>query len=517
MAIKQANTFIDVLNYMTTGLSVMNSNEECLNETVFLINKINYNENMKITEEPFINVNFTGQFSQYQNYFYFTILNYQPFSQKLDAMSDNLIKSTSNTMISNINSVKTIIIIIFIAHILLQFFIYLYIQSYYKILAGLFNEIEKKMNLKNEEISVRDMFLQKIEKLKIIISLYKQDIYQAIVDLNFIYDNYKKFAEEKKKEMAKYLKKEKYSTEKSYTLQDKKKRVYQSYISSININRIYLYFISFFAVISITITITLYCLWDYYESVYERITNVVNSSNNLSNNANKIMKYYQLMLYNSLNLEDINKYEGYNTSQGEDLFSRLYIDLEDLYESKKYTNKLKKYNLDNADQYFNFTCETFFEQIFQTNGFAARGYNLRYKPYFIEICQNANVFKSKNYKQIFSMLFEMLQIGINQINNHTYEGLIAVKKSEHFVNTTMVYLLVYYYTFEILGSQINRRSYQKLSELIDSYLHTGYIIYYFTSFIFILIIIFVYILKFNRNYHELHQMKKVFKICNKRD
>ena len=65
------------------------------------------------------------------------------------------------------------------------------------------------MELKNEQISVREMFLQKIEKLRIIISLYKQDIYQAIVDLNFIYDNYKKFIDEKNKEMAKYLKKEK--------------------------------------------------------------------------------------------------------------------------------------------------------------------------------------------------------------------------------------------------------------------------------------------------------------------
>ena len=88
--------------------------------------------------------------------------------------------------------------------------IYFYIHGYFKILSELFNDIEKKMDLKNDEISVRDMFLQKIEKLKIIISLYKQDTYQAIVDLNFIYDNYKKFMEEKNKEMANFLKKEKY-------------------------------------------------------------------------------------------------------------------------------------------------------------------------------------------------------------------------------------------------------------------------------------------------------------------
>ena len=58
------------------------------------------------------------------------------------------------------------------------------------------------MNLRNDNISVEEMFLQKIKKLKIIISLYKQDIYQAIVDLNFIYENYKNLS---KKKIKKWL------------------------------------------------------------------------------------------------------------------------------------------------------------------------------------------------------------------------------------------------------------------------------------------------------------------------
>ena len=53
-------------------------------------------------------------------------------------------------------------------------------------LADLLNRTEKKMNLKNNNISVRDMIAQKIIKLKTIILLYNQDLYPAIVDLNFI-------------------------------------------------------------------------------------------------------------------------------------------------------------------------------------------------------------------------------------------------------------------------------------------------------------------------------------------
>jgi len=80
--------------------------------------------------------------------------------------------------------------------------------------------------------------------------------------------------------------------------------------------------------------------------------------------------------------------------------------------------EIQRYDLDNLDQYFNFTCKTFYDLIFSTNGFAARGYNMKYKPFFISVCERANVFRSNNYKQIFSMLFEMFQIGINQVNNH---------------------------------------------------------------------------------------------------
>ena len=112
------------------------------------------------------------------------------------------------------------------------------------------------------------------------------------------------------------------------------------------------------------------------------------------------------------------------------------------------------------------------------------------------------------------MLFEMIQTGINQINNHTYDGLIIHKKSLQFIKTTMIFLIVYYYTFEILGVQIQRKSYAKLSRLFGSNIHIGFIFYYIISIAFLLIIILIYVYKVNRNYRKIHEMKNVFKICN---
>ena len=277
-------------------------------------------------------------------------------------------------------------------------------------------------------------------------------------------------------------------------------------------------FLSFiFILISIAIFIILFILWVSYGSIYDRIVDLIKSISILSSNSNKMINYYQLMLYNSITLDDINFCEGFDPYTEEDIFTSIYSNLEDLYEAKKRMKNLQQYSIGNIDKYFNFTCETFYENIFTTNSFAARGYNLKYKILFILVCQHFNAFQSKNYKQIFSMLFEMIQLGINQINDHTYEGLIMHKNSFHFLKTTMVFLIMYYYTFEILGIQIQRQTYQKLSFLFESYIHMGFAFYYVISFAFLLIIILVYVHKLNRIYLQIHELKNVFKICNSQE
>jgi hypothetical protein len=195
---------MDVLNHLTAALVVLNSDVNYLNYTVYIVNRFNLSESWTSSEEPFKYVHTTQQLSDYQKYFYLLLLNYQPFLDRMEYITGILLRKTEQTIQLNISYIYIIIVIVLLAYILLIIVIYLYIQRYYKIIAELLDGIEKKMELKNEQISVREMFLQKIEKLRIIISLYKQDIYQAIVDLNFIYDNYKKFIDEKNKEMAKH-------------------------------------------------------------------------------------------------------------------------------------------------------------------------------------------------------------------------------------------------------------------------------------------------------------------------
>ena len=360
------------------------------------------------------------------------------------------------------------------------------------------------------------MFLQKILKLKIIISLYKQDLYQAIVDLNFIYDNYKKFVEEKNKEMAKYLKKEKYINSSSNINSTKNKKVKIRYIISVPENRKRLLYLLISMIYSFCLIIGLYIMWESYYSVYKRINALLKSHSNLSNDVYKLINYYQLMIFQNLTIEDINRFERYNISNEEDVFSKMYQDIQDLYDSKKYMNKLSYYNLDNIDSYYNYTCKTYYEYLFKSNIFL-RLSNIKYKDFFIFVCEYSKIFRTNNYKQIFSILVEHIQIGLNEITDRSYDGLINIMHKNSYPKIIVFFMTVYNYAFEILGMELQRKTNQKISSLMINYSKISFILFYISSLFFILIIVFGYIWSLNTNYNKIYELKKIFKICNKKE
>jgi len=268
--------------------------------------------------------------------------------------------------------------------------------------ADLLESIQSKLNLNNDNISIKELFSQKIQKLKTIISLYKQDRYQAIVDLNFIYDNYKKFVEEKNKEIAKYLKKEKYTNEliSINPKRDKYRNSKIKYILKVPENKRLILFLFISLIYLICLISTLSLFWSKYYSAYNRVSALMKSHGNLSNDLYKLINFYNLMIYQNITIEDINKLERYNASAGVDIFSNMYKDIQDIYSSKKYMDKLSQYNLDNIDYYYNFTCKTYYEFLFKNNDFLKRS-NIKYKDFLIFVCEYSKIFKTNNYKQNF--------------------------------------------------------------------------------------------------------------------
>ena len=494
----QNNSFLDVLNYMTTGYLIMSSNYEYINENVYIVNKVNPKD---LSMSPFNHIKVKAQLSQYQSYFYYIILNYKNFIKTLDIISIQLIVKTSILGINSIRLTFFFLLANLLFYLLLHCALFLYIQQYFKLIANLFQDIQNKLNLKNDNISVSEMFYQKIEKLKIIITLYKQDIYQAIVDLNFIYDNYKKFIEEKNRETAKYLRKEKYINESNTiinSMEDKLKKMKIKYIIGVPENKRRIIYLLISLLCSIIIIISLSFLWSSYYSVFNRIYALIKSHGNLSNDLYKLVNYYHLMIYENITIEDINNFERYNTSIGEDVFSNIYKNIRDIYDSKKYMDKLGGYNLDNIDAYYNYTCKTYYESLFNTNAYLSMS-NIKYKDFLTFVCENSKIFRTNNYKQIFSILFEYIEIGINEINDRSYKGLINIKNGNNYPKTIVFSLTVYNYALEILGLQLQRKSYQKINSIRVNYVNISFFIFYISSFIIILIIIIGYIWNLNNN------------------
>ena len=373
------------------------------------------------------------------------------------------------------------------------------------------------MNLRNDNISVGEMFLQKIKKLKIIISLYKQDINQAIVDLNFIYDNYKKFIEEKNKEMAKYLKKGKYINElNNNTIENKIKKAKFNQVIKVPDNKRQFYYLFIFLFIIIILNMSILLMWMSYNSINSKLTYLIQSHSKITEACYKILNYYQLMIFHNFTIEDINGFERYNQSSGQDLFSNIYTNIESLYSSKKFFENLEGYEFYNIDNYYNFNCSSFYNFLYNTNN-VLKSTDNEYKEFLKAVCERSDIFKSTNYKLIFSILLEFIQTGIKSINNRTYSGLIDIKNSDNFIKVIIYYITVYNYALEILGSQIQRKSNIQLGVLKLNCINIGFSLNIVVICIFILIIIVKYIWKINSDISKIYELKKVFKVCNKKD
>ena len=84
-----------------------------------------------------------------------------------------------------------------------------------------------------------------------------------------------------------------------------------------------------------------------------------------------------------------------------------------------------------------------------------------------------------------------------------------------FPRIVLSFLIVYHFAFQILGFQLQRNSYQKMSFLLIYNSNVGIVLVYITSICFILMIIFFYVIKVNNDYKKISELKKVFKVCNK--
>ena len=134
-------SFVDVLDQMTNGFLIMLSEVRYLDEIVYILDKINLEDRKN---SPFRHIKLKSQLTQYQNQYYYLILNYRPFVQRLDLISLRI--AIASTILGAYGAKLSYIFILIsvILYIFFIFILFIYILNYFKLITNILDEMEKK-------------------------------------------------------------------------------------------------------------------------------------------------------------------------------------------------------------------------------------------------------------------------------------------------------------------------------------------------------------------------------------
>jgi hypothetical protein len=192
--------FSDFLLLMSSRFGILTNDINNLMNPIYILNKTG--------DDTFNNVYSQEKLSSYQENIYLMILDYKTFTSYLDNVNFEIGKFSflRKTKIKNIIFVfinLNLFIFIFIIIILIGY-ISLYLIVIFKILDDIYIDIRKKIG----DVSVKDIFLKKIDNLKLLLKFCENDINKTIYDLNDIYNDYHEKYNLKLKEESKLFRKE---------------------------------------------------------------------------------------------------------------------------------------------------------------------------------------------------------------------------------------------------------------------------------------------------------------------
>ena len=517
------DNFINMLELVTSSFTILFAEESSYDDILYIINGDNPKNDL------FQNVLSKQSMTTYQNYFYFVLLNYNFIVQNINIVSFSFIINIAISMQRYLKIVYVICALYLFCIIIVSIIIFFYLDKYNNMLADLIGGIMERLSIKYDDLSVRELLKQKIDKLKIIISLYKQDLYQAIVDINFIYDNYRKFIEKKNKELSKFNKREKNTNSNNYRLSilsisdDKKKQrlVKPEHIRENNNSKKYYYILFIIVILAIILSLYILYLWVTYNYNSNNLQAITNVYDQLLSNLYILMNYYQLMYYNNLTLNDINNYLHYNTSLGENVFNGIYSNIKDLYDAKKGFNTKYASSYKSFEQYFKFSCENFVKDIIKKNEavqyIQENMINENISNFYLNSCEMSGFFTSSDFHRKIQLLLEYIQIGINEVNDHSYDGLIKGFKEFYLGKITAFYSLLYDFIFNFVDQKIQKPSIIRTISILGTNTNTTFILFLVFSIVLLLVIYLFYIKDVDKNYHMMHDLRKVWKVCNKKE
>ena len=130
----------------------------------------------KTEGEIFKNVFKTERLSTYQENIYMLILDYMEYSDKLD----KIVYGIYDTILTKKNTIRNIIYFVLffnlVIFIIIIFFLLLNLFMYFTLILNNLNKIGNNMKEKIGDITIKELIINKLDNLKLILKIYETDI-----------------------------------------------------------------------------------------------------------------------------------------------------------------------------------------------------------------------------------------------------------------------------------------------------------------------------------------------------
>ena len=512
--------FFDAIIILCNSFGILTENKKfVLTQPIYFLNKL---------ENPFINLYNQNEMSDYQEEVYKMILNYKYYSKQFSDIDQQLYQ-----FLNEKSKFIKILIFLFInlnvvLYLIIAILIYSFLICFKTIIMKVLNYVIMIINNKSDSFDFKTIFTQKIENLNIILELYGSSPFEAIQNLNMMYNNYNQYLINKNK--ATIINANKKSLIRSNYREDqnefdeipkKHQIITLKDINKLNIHNIYQIILIILILLILIIYICFLLLWINYFSKRTYLFNIISKNAKLEKSCYEAVNIYELMIFHNYTLDEMINYlelspinENNNTNHDSNLiFNSFYQDLYlvfDLEKDQRYMGDLYQDFEDLAE----FNCinmvVTFHYEILEEVDEIMTELDLKQK--LVDICVISHITESKNIKTIFERHFQFMKNGMLSLTDFSYEGLnknldsTIIGRIAFFFFTTTIYII------EVTTSKPHKESINKMMNLLGFRLLITEIIFLVFGVALILIILFFYIYNINKFCNQIFLLKKTFNI-----
>ena len=262
---------------------------------------------------------------------------------------------------------------------------------------------------------------------------------------------------------------------------------------------------------SLLLFIIIILFWTYYYKDDTVVSNWIPLVSEVSTETNKLMINFLLMIYNNQTLEEIS--EPYKPN---DYMSYIYTKLANLYESDRYKKHISKI-FEMRETEMSYDCTEFYNNLHHVlflkllDNFQDKQEKLNNSIY--SFCEMTKVMEFKNYKSIYLQFYNLIRVSMENFENSKYSKIIDFIDEYEIYKIEIMYFLTYIYLLDILNENVQNCMIAMGYELEKNISLTG-LMFVILLIFFSFIVSCIYIRSVNKDFNNLNNIKKVFRVCN---